>query len=132
MDYFVFKFLFRYVICLIYLEMSLEDDTMFCIEVEDDSRVLWHDVLAPWHMGSGGHGGVCPICEQRISTKLKRHVEREHLPWWFNPTNACWSCKQSVTSACFLRREHAHCTLPIYYITGSGRQMHCCVSLPDV
>ena len=56
--------------------------------------------------------GVCPICEKRISTKLNRHVEREHLPWLFNFTKACWSCKHSVTSACFLHRDHAHCTPP--------------------
>ena len=48
--------LFRYVVCFIYLEMSLEDETVLCIEVEDDSCFLWSDLLAPWHMGSGGHG----------------------------------------------------------------------------
>ena len=85
---------------------------MLCIEVEDDSSFLWNDLLAPCHMRSGGHGRFCPICEKRIATKLKRHVEREHLLWWFNPTKAYCSCKQSVTSACFLRRDHAHCTPP--------------------
>ena len=39
----LFKFLFRYIVCLIYLEMSLEDDTVLCIEVEDDSSFLWND-----------------------------------------------------------------------------------------
>ena len=121
---------------LFILEMSLEDDTVLCIEAEDDS-FLWSDIRPPWHMGSGGHDRFCPICEKRISNKIKRHVEREHLPWWFNPTKACWSCKQSVTSACFLRRDHAHCTPPAnllnHWIWKTNALLHIiarCLNLP--
>ena len=54
MDYSVF-ILFRYVVYVIHLEMSLEYDTVLCIEVEDDSSFLWSNLLAPWDRASGGH-----------------------------------------------------------------------------
>lgn len=105
--------------------MSVGDEAVLCIEAEGDTSFLWDDIKIPGvvrsqsapalskpsstsRMGKGGHDRFCPVCEERIFTRLKRHVEREHLPWWFSLMK-CWSCKQSVTSACFLRKKHKHC-----------------------
>ena len=38
----------------------------------------------------------CPICFQRPSCKLSRHVISNHLPWFAYPCHACWECQISV------------------------------------
>ena len=37
--------------------MSLDDDTVLCIEVEDDSSFLWNDLLTPCTWGVADIGG---------------------------------------------------------------------------
>ena len=36
---------------------------------------------------------TCPVCNKGVA-KVHRHVLAAHLPWFFNPETACWSCKQ--------------------------------------
>ena len=38
----------------------------------------------------------CPICFQRPSCKLSRHVISNHLPWFGYPRHACWECRIPV------------------------------------
>ena len=35
----------------------------------------------------------CSLCGDSNSSHLQRHVLRNHLPWYFSPTSACWHCK---------------------------------------
>ena len=37
-------------------------------------------------------GRNCPSCPG-IFTNVRRHVLRQHLPWYISPTTACWECK---------------------------------------
>ena len=50
----------------------------------------------------------CPICGQTV-TILKRHVEAEHLPWYFSPELAGWQCRfaEETTMKLWGRRSPA-------------------------
>ncbi len=48
----------------------------------------------------------CSLCDEEVVGSGRRHVERVHLPWYFAPERACWTCKTSCSSQCFLRVEH--------------------------
>ena len=37
-------------------------------------------------------GRICQICDVGIKRHLKRHVIGTHLPWYTDPTEACWEC----------------------------------------
>ena len=50
----------------------------------------------------------CPLCKARVLV-LKRHVELEHLPWYFTPELACWKCQVGVENSCSLLDRHAGC-----------------------
>ena len=50
-------------------------------------------------------GRQCPLCGERVK-KMRRHVERRHLPWWFHPEEICWTCRSYEDTACFLRARH--------------------------
>ena len=44
----------------------------------------------------GGTGtNVCPICKAWV-TKINRHVQTKHMPWFFVPELACWTCRLPV------------------------------------
>ena len=38
----------------------------------------------------------CTLCGDSVSSHLQRHMLRNHLPWYFSPTSACWHCKEYV------------------------------------
>ena len=44
-------------------------------------------------------GHTCKICNLTVSTSLKRHVWRVHLPWFWRPELACWKCKKACAGA---------------------------------
>lgn len=50
----------------------------------------------------------CPLCEIEVLV-LKRHVEMKHLPWYFAPENACWTCKKPSNNNSDLRSSHGQC-----------------------
>jgi len=41
---------------------------------------------------------TCGICKEDIPGKFRRHVTRNHLPWYFEPQHACWSHKVNLDS----------------------------------
>ena len=43
-------------------------------------------------------GKMCPVCLKRFG-KVYRHVLAEHLPWYFQPEVACWTCKKAMKTA---------------------------------
>ena len=49
----------------------------------------------------------CPVCQQRVGdSRLRRHIEARHLPWWIAPDRACWSCR--VQESSISRRMQRH------------------------
>ena len=50
----------------------------------------------------------CPLCGQEVFS-VKRHVEMEHLPWYFAPAIACWVCQECVENRCCLEERHKVC-----------------------
>ncbi len=53
----------------------------------------------------------CGICDKEVlaGKALCRHVEQQHLPYYFNPATACWSCELSVSSLAFLHQHRLEC-----------------------
>jgi len=47
----------------------------------------------------------CPVCGDRVG-HLKRHVRREHLPWFMSLDLACWECEQVETTPCAINARH--------------------------
>lgn len=49
---------------------------------------------------------TCGICEEEIPGKFRRHLTRNHLPWYFEPQHACWNHKVNFGSlGGFLRHQ---------------------------
>lgn len=53
-----------------------------------------------------GKGKVCRLCGDRVAGKMKRHVLKKHLPWFFEPMQACWSCRQYEGNYAFILASH--------------------------
>ncbi len=51
-------------------------------------------------------GSTCVLCRGDGIPNLRRHLEEMHLPWFFDPATACWTCHQSTSSLCFVRKDH--------------------------
>ena len=76
-------------------------------------------VLSEWtpEMGSDEHSlsssamrrqrKECPICLERPSCKLDRHVISNHLPWFAYPRHACWECQLPVPQISRFPRHQA-------------------------
>lgn len=47
----------------------------------------------------------CAICE-RSMTQVRVHCLRRHLPWYFHPELACWTCQKTVGSSAELKSKH--------------------------
>ena len=58
--------------------------------------------------GTCGKSQKCPFCGQEVFS-VKRHVEMEHLPWYFAPEIACWVCQECVENRCCLEERHKAC-----------------------
>ena len=50
----------------------------------------------------------CPVCCVDVINP-RRHKDVAHLPWWLNPTSACWTCKVNERASAFLRARHSQC-----------------------
>ena len=48
----------------------------------------------------------CSLCGDVVSSKMKRHVGFKHLPWYFDPDQACWECQVTTQGLCFVRNDH--------------------------
>lgn len=46
----------------------------------------------PIHGSTSKSGKKCPACPGKF-THVRRHVLREHLPWYSVPSSACWECQ---------------------------------------
>ena len=57
--------------------MSLEEDTVFCIQLKNDSNFLWNDLFSR-HMGSSGHGRFGSVCE-RVYTQILSDIKNENI-----------------------------------------------------
>ena len=63
-----------------------------------------------------------PVCDLATREKIKRHILKKHLPWFWSGTTACWDCgKQEIQASslalrhtsehrigCFFHEEHLH------------------------
>ena len=49
----------------------------------------------------------CPLCDMK-SKHLAPHVQFQHLPWWFDPQNVCWVCRQAEKGKSRLQNLHKH------------------------
>ena len=58
--------------------------------------------------GTCGKSQKCPLCGQGVFS-VKRHIEMEHLPWYFAPEIACWVCQECVENRCCLEERHKAC-----------------------
>ena len=58
--------------------------------------------------GTCGKSQKCPLGGQE-GFSVKRHVEMEHLPWYFAPEIACWICQEFVENRCCLEECHEAC-----------------------
>ena len=38
----------------------------------------------------------CMVCQMKLRSHVKRHVLKVHLPWYTDPTAACWECEGHV------------------------------------
>jgi TatD DNase family protein len=54
----------------------------------------------------------CALCHVR-ARKLKEHFRRNHIPWYFSPLSACWSCCVQEGATTFLAK-HTNCKIPTY------------------
>jgi Tat protein secretion system quality control protein TatD with DNase activity len=59
--------------------------------------------------GKPSKSWYCPVCHKRVGQRLRRHAEREHVPWWLTPNRACWSCYGTAQSATFKTYRHEAC-----------------------
>jgi Tat protein secretion system quality control protein TatD with DNase activity len=39
----------------------------------------------------------CPVCGEMVFVRLRRHLEKEHLPGFLEPSHYCWTCKDIGT-----------------------------------
>lgn len=62
------------------------DESKFVPDYEEDVP------LAPIFGSTSKSGRKCPVCPGKF-THVRRHVLREHLPWYTAPTSACWECE---------------------------------------
>ena len=44
------------------------------------------------HLSTSKHGRYCPVCKGKF-THVRRHVLREHIPWYIYASTACWACQ---------------------------------------
>ena len=58
--------------------------------------------------GTCGTSQKCPLCGQEVFS-VKRHVEIEHLRWYFAPEIACWICQECMENKCCLKECHEAC-----------------------
>jgi hypothetical protein len=41
-----------------------------------------------------------PVCDLATREKIKRHILKKHLPWFWSGTTACWDCgKQEIQAS---------------------------------
>ena len=51
----------------------------------------------------------CHVCRKRVTQRLRRHAEEQHVPWWLSPNRACWTCQGTAQSATFTQYNHQDC-----------------------
>ena len=49
----------------------------------------------------------CPVCGIFTREKIRRHVLKKHLPWFWSGTTACWDCAKQETQASTLALRHS-------------------------
>ena len=65
------------------------DESKFVPDYEEDPP-------ATSILGSTSKSGrKCPVCPGKF-THVRRHVLREHLPWYTAPSSACWECELNL------------------------------------
>lgn len=78
------------------------------IEVEEEETpTAPAEQMAGTSDGQVDGGFYCPICRDRVSVRVKRHLEANHLPWWIIPERACWQCKRWESSLSNLKKRHS-------------------------
>ena len=50
----------------------------------------------------------CPVCHAKMASHVKRHVTREHLPWYYAASTACWQCEEQLGTTSFCLGQHGH------------------------
>jgi hypothetical protein len=66
--------------------MADSDESKFIPDYEEDIP------STPILGSTSKTGRKCPICPGQF-TYVRRHVLREHLPWYAAPSSACWECE---------------------------------------
>ncbi len=51
----------------------------------------------------------CPHCGPVTAKRLPDHVDAVHVPWFFQPDKACFTCHQGERTVARLNREHEKC-----------------------
>lgn len=73
---------------------------------EDDEDVPEANFSGLGALGPMPVAKECPVCGLRTRGKLRRHVLRAHLPWFWAGTTACWECEVQETQASTLTVRH--------------------------
>jgi len=60
--------------------------------------------------GATGNGGqFCPMCPLLKPPHVVQHVNTTHLPWYFSPATACWTCRKQFGSPSTLEKHLSGC-----------------------
>lgn len=51
---------------------------------------------------------VCYVCDLHTRERMRRHVLKEHLPWYWYPATACWDCYEQETQSSSLAVRHTN------------------------
>lgn len=104
---------------LVFADMDYEEDPGAVLDFEDDSPSEEALVEKQHPNKKKDRKLPCPTCKYRTEHVL-RHVVRFHLPWFWVPELACWTCCQSFQTAARLRK-HVQQTQHRGYQAGEDR-----------
>lgn len=92
--------------------LSAEEFTVSVGSISSDVRVVRYKNPATERPQKSTN--KCPLCPVRTA-HLKRHVCKEHLPWYLSACTACWFCEHQESNPCL--------TVACYTEESEGDQM---------
>ena len=86
-------------------------EQFFIPDYEEDVGVLGEEEeSAPKRKCDGTvvrvEGRACTLCGDSLGGAARRHVSREHLPWFLNPDRCCWNCHGVEDSSSYIVHHH--------------------------
>jgi hypothetical protein len=74
---------------------------MFVPDYEPDEKMSSRRLIRIIFEVEHNRGRRCPSCPGRF-TNVRRHVLRNHLPWYISPATACWECRLQYSQTSLL------------------------------